>query len=248
MIVTWSSAKGSPGVSSWMWLTGAAWPVEAGSGERVLVEADLDGGVMPARLSTGTSPGLAELVGAASRGEGVRLDECAHRIDDAVWAVPAPADAATVRHVLSNDAVLDMSAALQHDPRVWLLDVGRHAASEMLPVTASSRVTVVVSRPEMDSLVASQLLVGRLSQHCPVLVAVVGKCAYGRGELREFMGVPVTGLPEQGETVTASELCWGQRRVRRRGEFRAANELASTIQQMARGVISPGDEVVDRVG
>lgn len=248
MIVTWCSAKGSPGVTAWMWLTGAAWPVEGVADERVLVDADRDGGVMPARLSTGTSPGLAELVGAASRGEGVRLDECAHRIDDAVWAVPSPPDAVTIRHVLSNDAVLDVASVLQNDPRVWLLDVGRHAGSEMLPVTASSRVTVVVSRPEMDSLVATQLLVGRLSQHCPVLVAVVGKCAYSRGELREFMGAPVTGLPDQGETVTASELCWGHRRVRRRGEFRAANELASTIQQMARGVSSSGDEVVDRVG
>lgn len=48
MIVTLGSVRGSPGVTSWCLLLAAAWPEALGS-ERVVLEADVDGGVLAIR-------------------------------------------------------------------------------------------------------------------------------------------------------------------------------------------------------
>ena len=71
MIVTLASVRGSPGVTSWALLLAAAWPA-AVDAERVVVEADLDGGVLGARYGLGVDPGVVSLIAALAPQRGSR--------------------------------------------------------------------------------------------------------------------------------------------------------------------------------
>src|SRR3954447_20330643 len=90
MIVTLSSVRGSPGVTSWCLLLGAAWPPALGS-ERVVLEADVSGGVLGARYGLGVEPGAVSLLASLRRdGDAVEVEGRGRRVADGVWVVPGP--------------------------------------------------------------------------------------------------------------------------------------------------------------
>ena len=69
MIVTVGSVRGSPGVTSWSLLLAAAWPAGPAV-DRVVLEADPDGGVLGARYGLGVEPGAVSLIAALRRSRG----------------------------------------------------------------------------------------------------------------------------------------------------------------------------------
>ena len=104
MIVSLCSVRGSPGVTSWSLLLAAAWPGEYAA-ERVVLEADCDGGVLGARYGFGVDPGVVSLIAALRRADSHAVDVSVHArrvnaglsADDAPLAVPprcAPTPAA----------------------------------------------------------------------------------------------------------------------------------------------------------
>src|SRR5688572_10390884 len=90
-----SSVRGAPGVTSWSLLLASAWP--SPRTDRVVLEADADGGVLAARYGLGVEPGVAALVAAARRHDPrarwVDLADVARRLSERVWVVPGPESA-----------------------------------------------------------------------------------------------------------------------------------------------------------
>jgi MinD-like ATPase involved in chromosome partitioning or flagellar assembly len=189
MIVTVASVRGSPGVTSWSLLLAAAWP-PGGDRERVVVEADLDGGVVGARYGFGVDPGAVSLIAALrySR-EVVPVGDHGRRVGEGVWVVPGPEVAEQARAVWAGTAGT-MAARLAADDRVWLVDAGRaQPGSETFPLVSSSQLLVLVCRDGPEDFVQVPHRVAVLGSHAArVAVLVVGHVPYTTGDLREFFG------------------------------------------------------------
>ena len=130
MIVTLASVRGSPGVTSWAVLIAAAWP-SAVDAERVVVEADLDGGVLGARYGLGVDPGVVSLIAALRRSEGlaVPVGEHGRPVGLGLWLVPGPESGEQARSVWADTAAV-VADRLADDDRLWLVDAGRaHGSS-----------------------------------------------------------------------------------------------------------------------
>ena len=83
MIVSLCSVRGAPGVTSWSLLLAAAWPPEYDV-DRVVVEADCDGGVVGARYGFGVDPGVVSLIASLRRADSpdVNLADHGRRVND----------------------------------------------------------------------------------------------------------------------------------------------------------------------
>ena len=128
MIITVSSVRGSPGVTSWSLLLAAAWPPEYGV-DRVVLEADVDGDVLGARYGFGVDPGVVSLIAALRRTDTRQVDLAEHgrRAGDGVWVVPGPETSEQADRVWHGSAEA-VAEYLAGDHRVWIVDVGRARA------------------------------------------------------------------------------------------------------------------------
>jgi len=124
MIVTWVSVRGSPGVTSWALLVAAAWPAAVDE-ERVVVEADLDGGVLGARYGLGVDPGVVSLIAALRRSEGlaVPVEDHGRRAGEGLWLVPGSETGEQARSVWAGTAAV-VADRLAADSRLWIVDAG----------------------------------------------------------------------------------------------------------------------------
>jgi MinD-like ATPase involved in chromosome partitioning or flagellar assembly len=233
MIVTFVSVGGSPGVTSWSLLIAAAWPSDTGR-ERVVFEADLDGGVLGARYGLGVDPGVVSLIAALRRDDEIPVAEHGRAAGGGVWLVPGPESAEQARVVWTGTA--DGAAArLAADERLWLVDGGRlHVGSSTLPFIARSAITLVLCRSHPEDLVQVPARVAALRRDAPVGVLVVGKAAYGTDELGEFFGTPVVWTVAASNDLTAiagAVLVPG--RARRTWLWRSALEVAAGVAALA---------------
>jgi MinD-like ATPase involved in chromosome partitioning or flagellar assembly len=205
-LVVVSSVTGSPGATRFVLGVAAAWPDP--TRERVVVEADPDGGRLGAELGIGIEPGLMALALAARSG-GLTAADLVARGAAAVgdWSVvPAPASAEqTTSALVHAAATLAGIVAADADGRVWLVDAGRLSArSPALPFARLADHVVVVTAGAFPSL---QLVPHRVDAlrdaGCHVSVVVVEPTAWSPGEVAEFVGADVLAvLPQVSSRAT----------------------------------------------
>ena len=240
VIVSLSSAHGSPGVTSWAVLLGAA----LSGVERVVLEADADGGVLAARFGLGVDPGVATLLAVARRHDDrnrwFEVSTVARRLGERLWVIPSAESAERVVPVWGSSAD-DVARVAARDDRVWLVDCGRLSPSSFaLPFAARSALTIVVCGPHQEDLVAVPARIAGLQRAGAETagVLVVGRARYGADELTDFFG---TGLVWQvrasDDLVSLAGLVLTSRRARRSWVWREAVGVAADIT--ARLVIEP---------
>ncbi len=240
MIVALGSVRGSPGVSAWTMILAAAWPGE-GALERVVVEADVDGGVAGARYGVGVDPGVLGLVTGLRRGgdPSAALWSVGRRLSTEAWLVPGPESAEMSHRVWSADrAAATAASAMAKDPRrVWLCDVGRvGAGSVVAPVVASSVTTLLFSRDAPADLVQVPARIAALREvGSRVGVVVVGEPSYGRDQLADFFGdIDVWIVPHEARVIEMSQRAWSPssrsaRWLRQADLWRLAVEIAADL-------------------
>ena len=240
MIVTLGSIRGAPGVTSWSLLLAAAWPAEFDV-ECVVLEADVDGGVLGARYGLGVDPGAVSLTAALRRThDHVPVEAHGRLLPCGLWVVPGPENAEQAAGLWdeSAQAVADRLVA---DDRVWLVDAGRLTkSSPALAFAARSQFTVLVSRAEPEHLVAIPSRAAALHTTCGerLGVLVVGRVSHPLDELREFLGVSEvwTVGAEIDIRATTGGVLSGRARARRAVAWR---EALSTAARLAALTVAP---------
>jgi hypothetical protein len=231
MIVTLSSVGGAPGVSSWCVLLAAAWSVDTDA--RVVLEADVSGGVFGARYGLGVDPGVVSLIAGLRRSSdgGVDVAEHGRLLAPSVWLVPGPESAEQATKVWSGSTgtVAECAAA---DPGVWFVDCGRSPGRVGdIDFVRSGVLSIVVSRAESEHLVQVPSRVAELRKSCGrIAVLVIGKPGHRTDELGEFFGSDrtwVVGETSELVAITAAVLSGG--RARRSWLWRSALDVAALV-------------------
>lgn len=237
MIVALGSTRGAPGVSAWSMLLAAAWPVDSGL-ERVVLEADPDGGVAGARYAVGVEPGAQVLVSDLRHvtDPSTALTAAGRRLGEGAWLVPGPESAETAWRLWSAErAAAAVASSLAHDRRrVWLCDLGRVSPrSPTLSFLNEAAITLLLCRDQPADLVQVPARVHALrDQTLEVGVVVVGSPAYDRGELSSFFGCrQVWVAPHDSDLVEMSRQVWSNRRVRRSSVWQAALSVAADVSE-----------------
>lgn len=232
MIITLCSVRGAPGVSVSAVLLAAAWP---GTTDRVVLEADLDGGVLGARYGVGVEPGAGALVSALRHDvtDERLLERSARRVDQHVWLVPGPESATTATRLWGADrAVKQVADALAADARVWFVDAGRASSrSVTAPLIERSALALLFSRDQPADLLQLPERVAELrALGTEAGVVIVGAPAYRTDELRTFCGVErlwrVTADPA---IVAHTQRGWADRRLRRTPVWRDLVAVAADL-------------------
>lgn len=233
MIVTLGSVRGAPGVTSWSLLLAAAWP---GSGrDRVVLEADPDGGVIGARYGFGVEPGAISLAASLRRADASALDirEHGRSIASNVVVVPSPETPERATAVWS-DAAATVAEALSFDrERVWFVDAGRlrpNAPTE--PFMAHSRLALLFTLANTEDLVQLPGAVARLSRSgaTRVGVVIVGKPAHDLHEIGAVLGTDqVWTVPASRNLPAETAAVFGARAGRRSWLWRSALGVASEM-------------------
>jgi hypothetical protein len=249
MIVTMGSIRGSPGVTSWSLLLAAAWPASFDV-ERVVVEADIDGGVLGARYGFGVDPGVVSLIAALRRSDdrAVAVDEHARLVGDGLWVLPGPESGEQARAVWTGTAD-SVAARLAEDERVWLVDAGRlDAASPVLPLAQLARLSIVVCGGGHEDLVQVPARVATLAGHAEsVGVMVVGKTSHTTGELAGFFDTVLVwqvGASDDLDGLAGAALAGG--RGRRSWLWRTALDVAARVADVAHTDPDAVGSVIDR--
>lgn len=196
-IIAVGSVAGSPGATTVAIGLAAAWP--DATRDRIVVEADPDGGRLGAQLGIGVEPGLMALALAVRTGDldGAELvRRGAASVGD--WlAIPAPPSSEQTHSALVH-AGSSLANVMGHDPdgAVWIVDAGRLSArSPALPFAKAADHTLLVSD---GSFALLQLLVHRVdalrSAGCAPVVAVVEPVAWTADEIADFVGVDVVAI------------------------------------------------------
>jgi hypothetical protein len=196
-LVVVASVTGSPGATRFLLGVAAAWPDP--SRQRVVLEADPDGGRLGAELGVGVEPGLMALA-LAARGGGLTAADLVTHGAAAVgdWSViPAPASAEQTTSALVHAAgTLAGVVTADREARVWLVDAGRLSGrSPAMPFARLADHVVVVTAGAFPSL---QLVPHRVEAlrdaGCNVSVVVVEPTAWSPGEVAEFVGANVLAV------------------------------------------------------
>lgn len=229
-VVVVGSIAGSPGVSRLAIGLAAAWP--ARELERVVIEADADGGRLGAELGVGVEPGLMELAMAA-RSSGLTaaglLERGAARVGD-WWVVPAPASSEQTSSALAHAAgVLASTIAADRSGRVWIVDAGR--LSGRSPALAFARLADHVLLVTHGSFPDLQLVAHRVDAlrgvGCAVAGVVVEPTSWSADEIAEFVGADVAAIvpfvrSRDRRVTSMSTTPW-------RGWWRRVGELAAFL-------------------
>ena len=241
MIVAFTSVHGAPGVTTQTLLNAAAWPADLGT-DRVVLEADPDGGVLGARYELGVDPGVVSLVSATRRVDGpLAVDEHGRCVAPGLWVVPGPENAEQATAVWSAGAET-VAARCAIDEHVWLVDCGRlrgHLANVAFFRHAAQ--IVVVSGCRREDIVPLPAAVDRLtalsrSGAAGVAAVFVGRLDYRPHEMAEFLGADVLGVvaaDDDALTLAASAAAGG--RGRRSLLWRSALETAAELAHRSIG-------------
>lgn len=235
MIVTVSSVRGSPGVTSWCLLLAAAWPEELGR-ERVVLEADVDGGVLGARYGIGVEPGAVSLIASLRHaGNEVAVGEHGREAAPGLWLVPGPESGEQAGSVWSGTAA-QVAAQLARDDRVWLLDCGRLSPSKpTIQLAEWSNLALVVCRAGPEDLVQVPRRVAAIQQHAATVgVLVIGKPPYDKHELADFFGAAsVWSVAASDDLAGMAGHALAPGKARRSWLWRSAVEIAAEVASLA---------------
>lgn len=232
MIVSLSSIKGAPGVTSWTVLLAAAWP-SAHASERVVLEADPDGGALAARYGLGVEPGVVSLIASVRRAAvgAVGVEPHARALGEGVWAVPGPDSGEQARSVWASGGET-LAGHLAADRRLWLADVGRLdlAGPATALVDRSALCMLVVSgRPE-DLVRLPQAVDSLVDRGVSCGVLVCGAMEYKVPDVVEFAGTPhIWHVDRTDDVVAVAGGAPQGGRARRSWLWRSAIEVAARM-------------------
>ena len=187
VLVTLSSASGAPGVSAWALALAVALP---GRRPRVLLEADLSGGVLSGRYGFPSDPGAGSLVAAIGQRPYASPDPSAHgrRLAPGLSCVAGPPTAGPSQR-LWRSATSVVPQALAADSRLWLVDCGRVDVRGLLaPVLERAMAHLVVVAGSRAALVKAGDHAARLP-----------------GGARVGLLVPVPTLPDRDDLPTLGQ-------------------------------------------
>lgn len=213
-VIAFSSLHGSPGATSLAVAVAHHWFVVSGR-EVVLVEADVDGGVIAARHQLGLVPGLTELAGSAR--VGIASDEVlarSQRFSSGVAVVPAHPSSERTQAALRAAAghlSTAFGALASHDV---LVDAGRvRPGSPVLPLIESADRIVVVVRPSAENLVVAMNRLDLLRGIAPLQVVVVGERPYSAADIAQALGTgEVVTVPDDPSAVQQDPAAVGARK------------------------------------
>ncbi len=196
-IAAFGAVTGSPGVTTVVGATSAAWRSDLG---RPLVwEADPAGGVLQQVINPGGEAGLVTVAGIARR-EGLlhgKVMEFAGQLVGGVPVVTAPLHPGQAKAALEELAPQWESA--RTGPLPWLVDIGRLDPSLPLPhgVWGCADALVLVTRGHRHALLYGALIARRASERgLPTVIAVVGDCPESDREVLRALGAAgVVRLP-----------------------------------------------------
>lgn len=219
-IVTLASVRGAPGVTTTSLLLAAALD------DAVVVEADLDGGVLAVRYGLGREPGLTTLAAAGA----VESDTWrAHAQDAGGVPVLVGPDAPAPTASLWRSAGERITQCLSVAEGVAVVDAGRLRSP--VPLVTASHLLLLLVRPVAEQLVAlSHLLpAARRINHGEIAVVLVGSGPYRAADVEESIAVPVIGeLPDDPAADILRDGGSGSRLARSR-LARSANALADRV-------------------
>lgn len=230
MILTLSSIGGAPGATSWALLLAAAWP-SGNTPERVVLEADPDGGVLGARYGLGVDPGAVSLVAACGRDNQIALADHGRQIQDNLWVVPGPELAETAQPVWARGANT-VAAALAADDRTWIVDLGRLGPnSPVNPFADLASINILVAHVGNESLVQIPSRINRLAISGGTTgLILVGKTGHANPDLTSFSGADrVWEVPDPIDLpALVAKIVMG-RRARRHMVWRTALNIAAEV-------------------
>lgn len=222
-IVSLGSVRGAPGVTATSLLLASTRP------DAVVVEADLDGGVLAIRYGLGREPGLTTF--AAGRSDDGTGDAWrAHAQDAGGIAVlvgpETPAAAASLWRTAGERITHQLVAA----DGIAIVDAGRLRAP--VPIVTASDLLVLLVNPIAEQLVGLTHLVPTLHQAVrgQVVVALVGDGPYQHEEVERAAGVAVIGtLPDDRAAAEALRGGGSRSRLSRSRLARAVGALGSEV-------------------
>ena len=194
-VVTLASLRGAPGVTTTALLLASTFS------DAVVVEADLDGGVLAVRYGLGREPGLTTF---AASGEDNGHDWRAHAQDVGGVPVLVGPDASAASASLWRTAGERITHKLVAADGVAVVDAGR--VRSLVPVVTASDLLAVLVCPIAEQLVALAHLVPTLQQATrgQVAVVLVGDGPYRAVDVEGPLDVTVLGeLPDDRDAAEA---------------------------------------------
>lgn len=225
-LVTVASLRGAPGVTTTALLLAAATRIDGA--DALVVEADLDGGVLAVRYGLGREPGLTTLAAVTADDPGLWRQHAQSAGGVAVLVGP---DVASASVALWRGAGDRITQRLVRSDGLAIVDAGRLRVQ--LPVVAASDLVVILVRPVAEHLLA-------LHHHLPALQAAtrgrvaavaVGDGAYRRHEIQRDLGIAVLAeLPDDPTAASAVRTAGvSSARLHRSRLARAVAGLGGTI-------------------
>lgn len=242
MIVSLGSIKGAPGVTSWTVLLATAWPA-AHAPERVVLEADPDGGALGARYGLGVEPGAVSLIAAARRATAgaVAIEHHGRALGEGLWAVPGPDGREQARSVWASGAEA-LADHVDADERLWLVDLGRlDLDGPVWPLVERSRLCVVVVSGRTEDLVRLPSAVERLANAAIAAgILVCGPMEYKVADVADFAATPhVWHVARVDDLPVIAAGAAGGGRARRTWLWRSAIDVAARMADVVAAHATP---------
>lgn len=220
-VVSLASVRGAPGVTT------AAILLASTFTDGLVVEADLDGGVLAVRYGLGREPGLTTFAAGGPDADGGWR---AHAQDAGGVPVLVGPDAPGASTSMWRTAGERITHKLVAADGVAVVDAGRLRSP--VPIVAASDLLAVLVNPVADQLVALTHLVPTLRQAVRgrVAVVLVGDGPYGVGDVERSVGVPVVGqLPNDPDAAEALRVGGSRSRLARSQLARAVGALGGEL-------------------
>ncbi|NNE74303.1 MAG: hypothetical protein HKN26_11610 [Acidimicrobiales bacterium] len=227
-----ASVKGSPGVTLTTLALAAAWPTEHDD-QKVLIEADADGGTLAVHYQLGRDPGLIGLTAAAG-----------HQLDIAdVWnhsqelpgglpVVVAPDQPDKAANIISTAGCTLARPLAQRNDLVALVDCGRLSSrSAANDIVRHADALIVVLRPTAPNIqIAAHRLAAQRRLCENVTWLLVGDRPYSPAEIQGVHQVPVLGVIAD-DLIGARGLEHGtsDKKLRRSAFIRSIANVADTL-------------------
>ena len=224
-IVSLASVRGAPGVTTTALLLASTFT------DGVVVEADLDGGVLAVRYGLGREPGLTTFAAAAQ--EGWR----AHAQDAGGVPVLVGPDAPGASASLWRTAGERITQKLGAADGIAVVDAGRLRSP--VPIVSASDLVAVLVCPIAEQLIGLSHLLPTLRQAIrgQVTAVLVGDGPYNAAEVERSLAVTVVGeLPDDRDAAEALRNGGSRARLTR---SRLARSVTALGAQMSGTLVEP---------
>lgn len=219
-LVSLASVRGAPGVTTTALFLAATQP------DGLVVEADLDGGVLAVRYGLGREPGLTTFAAGGHDDDGWKT----HAQDAGGVPVLVGPDAPGASASLWRTAGERITHKLIAADGMGVVDTGRLRSP--VSIVAASDLLAVLANPVADQLVGLTHLVPTLRQTIRgrVGVVLVGAGPYRAEDVERSVGVPVLGeLPNDPDAAEALRVGGSRHRLARSALARSVGALAAEM-------------------